>query len=279
MDIKTVSLAVPAECPNNCEFCISNTRESKYEFPLHHGVYWDRLEKRLKFAKENNYNKLNFTGTGEPIHKKSYFEGFKAKNLNKIFKWMEIQTSGIGLDNEYLNYLKSFGISTISLSVIDMWNNENNFDIMNCKESLRYNLGKLCKKIKEKGFTLRLSVPMTDVLDDYAMEEWFDRCKELSTDQVVLRTLHMPDDSSLPQYKWIKKHSIGLNEVIAIEDYLKEGSLIYKFDYDQEIRSIKGMSVMIDKDCTGQKFSNKYLVIREDGKCYHRWDKKSSIIF
>jgi MoaA/NifB/PqqE/SkfB family radical SAM enzyme len=268
MDIKTVSLAVPTGCPNNCKFCVSNMRNDDYKKP-NDNVYWKRLEKRLIFAMSNGFNKLNFTGTGEPLNDKNYFEKFKIRNLNRYFEWMEVQTSGIYLNKEFLNLFKDIGISTINLSVIDLWNDNNNHRIMETPIKLKYNLENLCNKITNESFILRITIPITDVLRKKvdSPEQIFNKVKSLGARQLTLRNLHLSDNNT-DQDKWIEKHALNELNKKAIRNYINNNyiSRLQDFDYNQNIKMIDGLSVMIDKDCTGHKMSNKYLIIRENGR-------------
>ncbi len=49
------------------------------------------------------------------------------------------------------------------------------------------------------------------------------------------------------------------------------------------VYSVEGMSTVIDSDCMNSKESNndtlKYIILREDGKLYCRWDDIGSLIF
>jgi len=279
MEIKTVSVAVPAKCPNNCKFCISRARDNEYQIPSTDD-YIKRLNKRLEFAKENGYNKIIITSTGEPLTNRSFFNDLSLYDWMDKMKWVEVQTSGVHLTETYIPFLKDKGISTISLSVADIWDNDNNLEIINPRDDIfKYDVENLCKSIKNEDLILRLSIPMTDILNNKEPEDIFERCDELGADQLVLRNLQHPENKDTDQYVWIWEHKIDRGKKIELKDYINRGSLIYEFDYDQQIVEVDGIATMIDRDCTGSKFSNKYFIIREDGRAYHRWDKPSSIIF
>ena len=125
MNIQSLSIVVPGGCPNNCHYCVSKTHKKlKYKDlispVLNSKDYnWHRYIERMNFARDNDCNTLILTGEGEPLWNKEFLEAFGEMNkqLDKPFRWIEVQTSGVGLNDDMFHLLESIGVSTISLSV------------------------------------------------------------------------------------------------------------------------------------------------------------------
>jgi pyruvate-formate lyase-activating enzyme len=110
MEIQTLSIVVPAGCPNQCRFCVSRLHDdSDYINQIEKNVRFKHLYRRdylsrLAFARDNGCNTVVFTGSGEPILNMNFLENVSTWNqtLEHPFRWMELQTSGVTLDEEKL---------------------------------------------------------------------------------------------------------------------------------------------------------------------------------
>jgi len=300
MKTQSLSVVVPTKgCINNCPFCISKMHSNDYsenKFRNFAGI-----EKRLQYAKNNNINTLVLTGTGEPLQNKEFISDLYCSiyqiNYNNTFPNMEIQTTGVflseyeefysedgnnnNLRKEYtnLNFLQGINVNTISLSVCDIFDSNNNWNIMKTPKKLRTNLDDLCKLIKDYGFNLRLSINLLNVYNEFIPEEIFERCKELSADQVTFRELYSYDSGK--ESKWVLDNSCSYEAKQEIKKYIQEFDPLYMLPFGATVYSVNEMSVVLDSDCMSKNSidSFKYLIIREDGKLYCRWDDKGSLIF
>ena len=91
-------------------------------------LYKKDYKKRLLFARDNGCNTVMLTGNGEPLLNRNFLEMFGEwnDNLPNPFRWIEIQTSGTLLDDEYLRFLRNtVGVNTISLSLSALSTNAN----------------------------------------------------------------------------------------------------------------------------------------------------------
>lgn len=278
MNIQSLSIVVPTKgCVNNCKFCVSKMHDNDYSATFDSIQY----RKRIKYAVNNRVNTLILTGTGEALQNRS----FLAKLLlvldqeNHPFPNVELQTTGILLDGE-LTLLKRLGVNTISLSVSDIFDSYNNWDIIGAPQKLRKDLSELTKFIKYNGFNLRLSLNMTNVYEYIPAQTIIKRCKELGADQITFRKLYASNFG--PESDWVKTNAAN-DDVLKnlITNIINNGTKLYKLPFGAEVYSLLGMSVAVDNDCMSKEGNDllKYVIIRENGKLYCRWDDEGSLIF
>jgi molybdenum cofactor biosynthesis enzyme MoaA len=292
MNIQTLSIVVPTKgCVNNCLYCVSKTHSNDYqnrfivdsqEFIL----FKSDLRRRLEYAKLHKVDTIILTGTGEALQNKPFlmFLNTILEEMGNPFPRIEIQTSGVMLDDINLHILRQMGVSTISISISDIFNDDSNLHIMGANPKLYFNLDELCKKIKSFGFNIRLSLNMTSVYNDVSSpSEFFKRFKELGANQITFREMYSSDNNT-KEDQWIKEHTINYRIMEELKFHIKDqGKPNYILPFGATVYSIHGMSAVVDNDCmdTKTKHDNtlKYLILREDGKLYCKWDDEGSLIF
>lgn len=293
MNIQSLSIVVPTHgCMNQCKFCVSRMHKEEYPNLISTNDYFHResYKNRMAFARDNGCNTVMLTGQGEPQQNMEFIADFAKMNseLAMPFRNIEIQTTGAKIDKYTLGCLRNNGITTISLSVSCLNNDEVNSDIIN-GERTPINLRKLCAEIKEFGFNLRLSLNVTKWIYLYeepsgGFEDIFKYCsEELKADQVTFRKMYT-DGKDTPQAKWISENNVnvipyfkGLNEYI-----LKNGRYLETLEYGSRRYSVMGMSTVVDEDCMAkseEKKTLKYLILRPNCKLYTQWDDKGSLLF
>lgn len=311
MNIQSISIVVPTKgCINNCKMCVSRMHCSPYESQFDEIQY----RKRIKFAANNGVNTMIITGTGEALQNTKFLKKLKGV-LDKEghpFPNVELQTTGVMLmdkvsnkillpEHPYqypnINLLKELGVNTISLSVSDMFDSDNNWEIIGSPEKYRPSLIELCQFIRTKGFNLRLSLNMTDVYNKKKPKEILQGCTFLQANQVTFRKLYHSDDTS-EETKWVKGNACKDLKLLEITEYItgetyhnratghewKEnahGKPLYRLPFGPMAYSIMGMSTVIDDNCMSKNNTDKlkYIILRENGKLYCQWDDEGSLIF
>lgn len=244
--------------------------------------------KRLEFARDNGCNTVMLTGNSEPQQNRSFLQAFGTmnNNLSKPFRWIEMQTTGVLLDESYLRFLRNHvGVSTISVS-LSAFDDDINAEYNGTLPQLKVNLRKLCALIKKYDFNLRLSVNMTDYFTGRSPEEILTYARqELLADQVTFRVLYTSTDdvnAQTPQDKWILEHGASPETLDAIKKYVTEkGRALEILEFGAVKYSVMGMSTVIDDDCmsTVPKESLKYVILQPNCKLYSKWDDPASLIF
>lgn len=289
MIIQSLSVVVPSKkCINDCKFCVAKTRQDNYKNQLNsnlrfYDLYLKDYLKRLEFARDNGCNTVMLTGDAEPQQNRKFLETFGILNsqLDKPFRWIEMQTTGTLINDGYLRFLRNHvGVSTISVS-LSSFDDDTNNNICGIKN--RVILQELCHEIKRYDFNLRLSINLTDEFDLISPNDIFEYCRNtLDADQITFRVLFQSLNNS-QQDHWIKEHSAKQSTIDHIKEYIElHGSKLEHLEYGACKYSVLGMSTVLDDDCMAKrndKDEYKYLILRPDCKLYSKWDDPASLIF
>lgn len=291
MKIQSISIVVPTKrCMNDCPFCVSKMHDNEYEDQFDEF----QMEKRIKYAVNNGVSNAILTGTGEAIQNKTFLRKLCKlfEKMNHPFPSVELQTTGVLLDShkegnvtfmgQYPNLalLKSLGVNTISLSVSDIFDDNSNMKYIGVPNLAHFKLRKLITLLKTEGFNIRLSLNMTKSFNGHNGQQILERSKELGANQVTFRKLYTSGKDS-PEDKWVENNSCNEKILDFLKFRIKEGTPLYRLPYGPMVYSVMGMSAVLDDDCMSKENNDslKYVILREDGKLYCRWDDKGSLIF
>jgi hypothetical protein len=289
MKIQSLSIVVPnKKCINNCAFCVAKMQTEDYKNQMDvnlpfYDLYQADYAKRLEFARDNGCNTIILTGNSEPQQNRHFLQMFGTMNANlsNPFRWIELQTTGVLLDEPYLRFLRNHvGVSTISLS-ISSFDDKQNREYLNAPELLYNNIAELCASIKKYDFNLRLSINLTDAFNKYSARSIFSKAKQLGADQVTFRVLYS-SGLDTPQDVWIGNHQASEELVIAIKMFVEaHGKPLEKLEFGAIKYSVDEVSTVIDDDCMSKELKDvaKYLILRENCKLYSQWDDKGSLVF
>ena len=301
MKIQSLSIVVPThnKCVNSCKFCVSRTHTNPYpdrinktakEYIKYSKAYNPisvELEckdyfNRLQFARDNGCNVIVLTGTGEPIQNMDFIEFFSRVNstLTTPFKSIEVQTTGVMLNDENLKELRNLGITTISFSISNIFDNDRNLELIGCNDKLRFNVFETIGLIKKYDFNLRLSLNLVNDYDNYTVEQVIVRCKELGADQVTFRKLYKSELNNDID-KWIEENASTKFYDELVEYVKKNGKFLGILPFGPSIYDIEEMSMVVDDDCMSQDAVDtyKYVILRENCKLYTNWMTKASLVF
>lgn len=305
MTIQTLSIDVPgksekriAPCPNSCFFCVSQLHDNPYDNlignPKAHGLdrkplFIRAYRDRMAFARDNDSNTMIFTGTGEPAVNEDFLERVATWNrgLSKPFRSIELQTSGVTVDKEKLGWLFStVNVTTISLSLSSIWSNEQNADYNQTVPGKEIDIDGLAAQILKWGFSLRLSLNLTDFYNGRSPEEIFARAQELGAHQLTFRVLYESDtvntDKERTVNQWIQEHRADSEVIQQVHQYvLDQGRALERLPFGPMRYSVGGLSTVVDDDCmsTGVKPTLKYLILRPNCKLYTKWEDPGSLLF
>lgn len=289
MEIQSLSVVVPTQnCVNSCKFCVSKMKEDPYKNQMDDNLpFYDLYEKeyirRLEFARDNGCNTVMLTGNGEPQQNRAFLSKFGSMNANlsKPFRWIEMQTTGVMIDEKYLRFLRNHvGVSTISLSLSAL-NNQANMAINGTPSKIAIDIAHLCSEIKRYDFNLRMSLNMTKWFESYDYSQIISTCKSLGANQVTFRKLYKSGEDT-PQDEWIKQNAASDKWVDGLTAYIQSiGVELEILPYGARKYSLNGMGIVIDDDCMSKEFRDvfKYLILRPDCKLYSQWDDPASLIF
>lgn len=296
MDIQSLSVVVPNKgCINDCAFCVSKMSGDCYPNQMDDNLpffdlYLRDYMKRLEFARHNGCNTVMLTGNSEPQQNRKFltYFGLFMQMMRDPFQWIEMQTTGVLLDPNYLRFLRNHvGVNICSLSV-SAPQDEDNLRIIGVPEKARFHLEQLCHEIKRYDFSLRLSINLTNCFDRFRGREeaLFQWAKSLGTNQITFRVLYS-DGGNTEQALWIQQNAAEAETVHGISNYvLLNGTPLGVLPYGATKYSLHGMTVVIDDDCMARrklpgvdKDVYKYLILQPDCKLYSKWDDPASLIF
>ncbi len=295
MKVQSLSIVIPAKCPNRCPFCVSHLNQENKYFRKHSnvnsvGLYESEVKDRMEFARDNDVNTLMITSTGEALENIKTIDSILNINskLPSSFKWIELQTSGFGLVTAIKTDPFIFHqLSTISLSVVDIFNSTNNKNMMVMPKVVHdrgnskfTSIKDIIWFLKDKNFNVRLSINVTKLYDDYSMTQIMERLLDLDVDQVTFRKLYTSNNNT-KQDKWIIKNTSNVFINRVTKYVLEYGLELERLPFGAMKYSLQGISTVIDDDCMSKNNKDvlKYLIIRENAKLYSRWDDKGSLIF
>jgi sulfatase maturation enzyme AslB (radical SAM superfamily) len=292
--VQSLSICVPGGCPNNCKFCVSkihrttqaNNWNTKDGFSQQDAI---EFEDRMAFARDNGCNSMVFTGDGEPMENQKFIQTVMDMNktLEHPFRWIEIQTSGVNLTDEKLEWLKHSGVKTIALSTADIFDNVNNAKIMGIKAKNRFEIESVCSRIKAFGFNLRICINLSDTYTRHVLYT-IARCANLGANQTIFRVLYTPlaADQTSEAHKvttWIRKHRLDSDDFNAEMEYAikNHGRKLEVLPFGSVRYAINGVSTIVDNDCMSESVKEeiRYLILRPDCKLYTKWDEIASLLF
>jgi len=290
MKSQSLSVVVPNKmCVNNCAFCVAQMETENYPNMLNsnkpfYDLYQTDYIKRLEFARDIGCNIVMLTGNSEPQQNRRFLEifGTMNKQLKSPFRWIEMQTTGVMIEDEYLRFLRNHvGISTISVS-ISSFDDEINMKYNGTRKNLKVNIKEFCKSVKKYDFNLRISINLTDDFNKYTPKEIFEYVKELGADQVTFRIFYT-SKTNTPQDKWVGEHKASDYLVSEISIYvINNGKALEILDFGATKYSVNGISTVVDNNCMGSEEVTdvmKFMILRENCKLYSKWEDKGSLIF
>jgi sulfatase maturation enzyme AslB (radical SAM superfamily) len=294
MKIQSLSISVPSptkkgKCINNCKFCCSNSHEQKYENCLNLDNFtWGEKDylTRLYAAKEKGVDTIILTGEIEPLQNKSFINKFVKLNnsMNNPFRNIELQTTGVFLNEENLEWLRNYvGVTTISLSVNDLFDDERNSEIIGIPNKLKFKISELASLIKKFRFNLRLSINMV-AKPNFDYINIFKKAKELNANQITIRRLWDNGTNSVED-NWIRENKVSDIEINNIINFIVDnGRKLHKLTSGAYVYTIDGMSTVVDLDCMDDQEKEddeiiRYLILRENGRLYTHWDDDGSLWF
>lgn len=283
MNIQSLHITIPTDnCINNCKFCCSKQHTNPYKYPGYVDYKLNVFD-RLKYATNKGCDTMILTSSnGEVLQNKGILDVVLNENLklNNPLINIELQTTGVLLDDVNLSYLKQMGIKTISLSVSNLFCDLENTKICGILPQNKFYLDYLCRSIKSYGFNLRLSLLMTNYYDNIDIKDIFDRAKSLGTNQLTFKKLYYDGDNKIS--KWIQDNACKEETLDDIKSWIiKNGRKLETLPFGFRKYSYNGISVVIDDNCmvVGDVDIIRYYIIREDGKLYTKWDDTGSLIF
>ncbi|MBW2536435.1 MAG: radical SAM protein, partial [Deltaproteobacteria bacterium] len=168
MKIQSLSVCVPGGCPNNCRFCVSKIHPNRG-----YGDVWTdykaykryerELYDRMSYCHQHGCTDVVLTGDGEPALNIDFLKMFDKINrqLASSYKKVELQTSGVAIDEDKLEFLGEIGVKTIALSISSL-DDAVNAEINRTSSKYRpVRIAELVSQALERHFNVRLCLNLS----------------------------------------------------------------------------------------------------------------------
>ena len=292
MKIQTLSVVVPTSgCVNNCVFCVSKTHSNPYinmfkETKNSNRIqYKNSLKRRLQYASLHGVDTIILTGIGEVLQNMEflYMLNDVLTEMNHPFPRIELQTSGVLLNDDHIQFLKDINVNTISISISNLFDNDRNLELMKVSPQLRFTIENICELIHKSDLNIRLSLNLTSDYNNVSPEKYFSKSKTLGATHVTFRKLYSSANAT-PEDQWVNENKLSDAEIEKIYHYIKSnGKPLYVLPFGYTAYSVKGISTVLDDNCMDVSKNAddilKYLILRENGKLFTQWDDEGSLIF
>jgi hypothetical protein len=268
---ENLTISVPnAGCDKNCPYCVSRmTGYVENDYPR----MIRNIDKIIHVARAAEVTSVLFTGKGEPIL--AYQELIELAGLFNFWP-LELQTNGIGLsdgDDSLLSGLYDAGFDVIAVSI------DNRKDLDAYRE--------LFSRIGRAGLISRVTVNITDLLDEIAFSELLGYCRTNEISQLTLRRIVTPENpKDTRTADWIARHAHDSDYRSLMEQarlfVSEQGRLIRTLNHGVEVYDCGGVSFSYSDYCIQEHNLGdnvRSLVFLEDGHLYTSWNSPASILF
>ena len=291
MKIQSLSVCVPGGCPNNCCFCVSKIHPNRgYGDVWRDYKAYKRFERefydRMSYCQQHGCTDVILTGDGEPAMNVEFLKMFDKINrqLASAYKKVELQTSGVAVDEDKLEFLAEIGVKTIALS-ISSFDDAQNAEINRTSDKYdSVRLEPFISRALSRHFNVRLCLNLSSYFEPFFADlpALFGRLQDLGVHQATFRRLYT-SELSTPQDRWIQEHPFEPAILGRLEDHIRErGRRLERLPFGAVRYSVDGISVVVDDDCmsgAADKEELKYAVLRTNCKLYSKWDDRGSLIF
>lgn len=276
MKIQTISLvAGEGQCPRHCPYCVSRMT-GKAEFSNMPIDLSEKVARALRLAELSGVSTALITGKGEPLYgEKSLSHVSQYLSLLPKFHipFVEIQTSGYGLDEKTVRELAVCGVTTVAISCVSDSLNRNR-DVYGPEYEDPFEIANLIHKY---GMMARLSCTMCAVY----MESWesmshlIQSCKISGIEQVSFVPVTIPAESkSEAAAKWARKNRISDAQLKKLYGQVrKAGTRLMTLMHGGEVYDVDGVSVCIRYCLTedAETSALRQVIVYPNGETRYSW--------
>jgi len=302
MKIQTYSvLAGTKACNGHCAFCVAKmtpgfnipqektevqwTPPNKFKEP---GINWKNFEIGCKFAAKSGVSTVLITGKGEPTLYPHQIIDYLRHLKNYDFPFIELQTNGIALFQEYEAYAsqlkqwRELGMTTVAISLVHYRRSKNKEIFQPNGEYM--NLRELISNLHSIGFSVRLSITMIkDYIDNvYEVKNLVSFAKSNGVEQLTIRPVEQPKKSENPAvYDWVSKRKLSENQIYNIKSFLeKEAKELLRLVHNAAVYDLYGQNICFTNALTisASPEEVRQLIFFPDGHLRYDWQYPGAIL-
>jgi uncharacterized Fe-S cluster-containing radical SAM superfamily enzyme len=254
----------------------------KAEFSKMPNCISSKVERALWLAEQSGVSTALITGKGEPLFgEKSSQHVFDYLNMLGSFRipFVEIQTSGYGLDEETISRLAENGVTTVSISVVSDDLDQNRL-IFGSEYEDPFEIAKLIHKY---GMMVRLCCTMCtpQIASWHDVSRLIMECHNTGIEQLSLVPVTAPDRTSMfdKVAEWVKEHSLPKKGIDSIYDTIRTvGRHLMSLMHGGEVYDIEGVSVCIRYCLTEDPVTNqlRQVIVYPNGETRYSWTSKAA---
>lgn len=278
MKIQTMSIVCGTwACNAKCPFCVSATTPTA---DLSLDVNWRNFNIACRLAEKAGATTCLITGKGEPTLYPDLISDY-IQRASKYFPFIELQTNGMKLielgEVPRLSYLDKWygdGLTTISISAVSTENHRNKEVYGDGYTVLGTNL----RKLKEIGFTTRLSVML---LKNYLYHpedvlKLINYSRLNNVDQLTVRPIACPtvNDGNRKTVEWIKANMLSHKEWLEIRSLVNAaGNPVLELPWGATVYDVERQNICLANCLTTNETDDniRQIIFYPDGTIGYDW--------
>ena len=279
-------------CNARCPFCVSRMTPSNGMDNKEPEVDWHRFKQAAQFARNHGVSTAMITSKGEPTLFPRQIREYLMQLESFGFVPIELQTNGIPIfegkkvTNQMLDDWRSFGLSTVAISVVH-YEPEKNRQIYLPHKKEYIDLPQLIALLHEKRFTVRLAcVMIKDFIDSPdRLRELIDFCREHKVEQLTARPVAKPETTRDQEvFDWTAGRELTETQIAALNEFAETGgTLLQKLGYGARVYDISGQNFCFSNCLTRDPETDeiRQLIWFPDGKGHlkYDWEHEGALIF
>jgi len=253
----------------------------KKDFEKMPGELSPKVRTALGLAEISGVSTALITGKGEPLYEKGYVHVIEYLRLLRKCRipFIEVQTSGYGLDDNILSLFAKMGVTTVAISCVSD-SLDRNRKIFGPEYEDPF---EIAERVHQHGMMVRLCCTM---LGTY-MDSWesaahlIQSCKIAGIEQSAFAPATAPEKASLadPIAVWIKENGIHRKCVDNIYKKVRTyGTKLMTLMQGGEVYDIDGVSVCIRYCLTADPETNslRQVIVFPNGETRYSWTSKAA---
>lgn len=278
MKIQTISLCTgDGRCPRHCPYCVSRMT-GKQDFSNMPEIISPKVLKAIQLARLSGVSTALLTSKGETLFGVGRDHAFQYLSLLNSFPFIEVQTSGYGLDDDTLKELEEHGVTTIAISCVSDSHTRNR-EIFGTDYEDPF---EIADRIHARGMMVRLCCTMcagycesTETVD-----HMISSCRHKGIEQLSFVPVTAPDKSmSMKITKWASTCGLDVAEVKRLYDHVrKSGPKLMTLMHGGEVYDVDGVSVCIRYCLTDDPETNalRQVIVYPNGDTRYSWTHKAA---
>jgi MoaA/NifB/PqqE/SkfB family radical SAM enzyme len=240
-----------------------------------------KVQKALRLAELCGVSTALITGKGEPLYgDKAYRHTFQYLDYLHAFRipFIEIQTSGYGLDNDTLSRLAAKGVTTVAISCVSDSLSKNR-EIYGDDYEDPF---EIARRIHDCGMMVRLCCSMCGgyVESPESVSHLIQSCACSGIEQlsfVPVRTIEAAENVGVRE--WVHKHEINSKTMEFLYDKIRRrGEKLMTLMHGGEVYDVDGVSVCIRHCLTNDADSDalRQVIVYPNGETRYSWTSRAA---